>query len=295
MTTPAIDAPDADLLARTQRNLLRFHGLSLRAGPGARREDWPDATALGSGLPTRSANTLFAVRPGPSLPDLLSRCRDFYRSTPSWRASAPEPWAPALEPLVRGAGLQFDTRVPRLVFRGGANEPPVPSDLRVERVEHLATLRDFCDAASRGFGIPRRYLLYAFSRGVPLTESGRPALRLFVGYDRGRPVATSAATTSDGVTGIFFVATAPSSRRRGFAQALTAVALADGRGLGGEMAWLQSSAAGRRLYERMGFRPLCDDLEWFAPATAEGRIRSAIRELRIVAGPFRMRLPITGA
>ena len=77
----------------------------------------------------------------------------------------------------------------------------------------------------------------------------------FVGYVDEQPVSTTSIVSGAGVIGVYNVATLPGSRRLGFGEAVMRRALAEvHRERGVEPVILQSTPAGLRLYERMGFR-----------------------------------------
>ena len=76
----------------------------------------------------------------------------------------------------------------------------------------------------------------------------------FVGRVDGEVVATALGITIDDVTGVFNVATMPDHRGRGHGAALTARVVRDGFERGARLAFLQSSALGHRVYQRLGFR-----------------------------------------
>ncbi|GAB1818066.1 GNAT family N-acetyltransferase [Herbidospora sp. RD11066] len=85
-----------------------------------------------------------------------------------------------------------------------------------------------------------------FSRDIHAT-----GWRLFLGRLDGRPVATSAAYTLDGLTEVNYVSVAPEARGRGFAAAVTyAASCADPAA----SAMLLASDLGLPVYEKMGFR-----------------------------------------
>ena len=69
-----------------------------------------------------------------------------------------------------------------------------------------------------------------------------------------RPVTTAMGWTANAATGIFQVATPPAHRRRGYGGAVTSRAVLDGFAAGADLAWLQSSRVGERLYRKLGFR-----------------------------------------
>jgi ribosomal protein S18 acetylase RimI-like enzyme len=83
-------------------------------------------------------------------------------------------------------------------------------------------------------------------------------VRLLVGYWDGRPVAAAEAFVSDGAVGVYAVATLGSYRRRGIGAGLTALAVREGFESGVRLAALQASPQGRGLYERLGFRAVCE-------------------------------------
>src|SRR2546421_320295 len=60
--------------------------------------------------------------------------------------------------------------------------------------------------------------------------------------------------TANAATGIFQVATPPAHRRCGYGGAVTSRAVLDGFAAGADLAWLQSSRVGERLYRKLGFR-----------------------------------------
>jgi ribosomal protein S18 acetylase RimI-like enzyme len=76
------------------------------------------------------------------------------------------------------------------------------------------------------------------------------------------PVATAASVTSTGLTsdnviGIYNVATAPEYRRHGYGEAITRYAIdAALQEVRTGRLVLQSTSAGQRIYDRMGFQPV---------------------------------------
>jgi N-acetylglutamate synthase len=81
-----------------------------------------------------------------------------------------------------------------------------------------------------------------------------PGVRCYVGELHGEPVTTGLGVVLDESVGIFNVATLPAHQRNGYGAMVTATAVAEGLADGAQWAWLQSSPAGHRVYERLGFR-----------------------------------------
>jgi len=278
---PAALPASPELLARTQRNLVVIHWRCLEQGPRPRRRDWPGATALASHLPTEATNTLFVEAPPDDPARLLAEAREFFDGAPAWRVTAPERLRDAIEPAALSAGLRPAVVVPRMLLDPLPAAPSLPAGLEIRRVTTAVDLRDFCTAAGRAFQIPRWYLRVAFAGGFADAAEGKEPVRLFVGYEAGRPVATAAQATSDGVAGIFFVGSVPEARRKGFGGALTWAAIEDGRSLGAQVAWLQSTPMGRPLYERLGFRWVQNDVDWFALPHGAAKVRLFFRVLAL--------------
>ncbi|MFD7156014.1 GNAT family N-acetyltransferase [Kribbella sp. NPDC059898] len=91
--------------------------------------------------------------------------------------------------------------------------------------------------------------------------------RHYLAWLDGAPVGTATVFLGAGVAGLYFVMTVPALRRRGIGAALTYGVL---REAGPEYAVLGSSAAGRPVYESLGFREYCtiDFYEWTGSSTS---------------------------
>ena len=81
-------------------------------------------------------------------------------------------------------------------------------------------------------------------------------IEVYVGYVDGMPVTSSALFLSNGVAGVYNVATVESHRRNGLGAAMTWHAVQRGRALGCQFSGLLSSVMGQPMYERMGFRTI---------------------------------------
>jgi hypothetical protein len=70
----------------------------------------------------------------------------------------------------------------------------------------------------------------------------------------GRPVATGLGCLGERAVGVFNIGVVPWARGHGLGRAMTARVMSDGFAAGADTAYLHSSAAGRKLYESMGFQ-----------------------------------------
>lgn len=80
----------------------------------------------------------------------------------------------------------------------------------------------------------------------------------YTGHLDGEAVAVSSLVMTDGLAGIYAVATLPHARRRGIGRAMTLHAMAEGLRRGAKMATLQATSMGRPVYEGIGFRTAFD-------------------------------------
>jgi GNAT superfamily N-acetyltransferase len=146
-------------------------------------------------------------------------------------------------------GLRHSVDLPGMVAeRILPPERPLP-EIEVRRVCDASTREAFCAIGSLCFHVPLAWFTEVFD-GKTVWDG----FAAYVGYDDGQPVSTTAIVMGCGVVGVYNVATVPPLRRRGFGEAVMRHAVADAqRTHGVERVILQSTPAGYRLYERMGF------------------------------------------
>ena len=132
-----------------------------------------------------------------------------------------------------------------------------PPGLTIEQVTVPGSLEAWVDAYADPMGVDpgQRSAAVVMEAGHP--EAPRHLVR-WTGRMDGRVVATSALLDSDGVAGIYVVATQESYRGRGIGAALTAAAVAEGSRRGLRLTTLQASSMGRPVYERLGLRAVAE-------------------------------------
>jgi hypothetical protein len=147
-------------------------------------------------------------------------------------------------------GLVADEDVPLMrlddASRIEAVEPPAGLAIRAldpdEAELHALT-------AAEGFGEKPEHFLRLILPEVLRAEGARA----YVGELDGQIVTTALGVTKGDKVGVFNVGTPEAHRRRGYGAAITARVVADGLAAGANWAWLQSSSAGYRVYEALGF------------------------------------------
>jgi len=126
---------------------------------------------------------------------------------------------------------------------------PLPR-MDVRRVCDVSTRDAFCAIGSVCFHVPISWFREVFD-----CDSVWENFAGYVGYVDQEPVSTTAIVMGGSAIGVYNVATMPAHQRHGYGEAVMREALADARRKHGiEQVILQSTPAGYRLYERMGFR-----------------------------------------
>lgn len=170
----------------------------------------------------------------------------------------PEQPAEGWDAALRAAGFGHEASAPGMAVELGAvdHAAPLPAGLEIRTVETLAALRTWANTFITGYGIPAAVEadFYDLMAGLGLDLP----LRHYLGLLNGQPVATSSLFLGAGGVGVQFVATLPAARGRGLGGALTRAPLRDGLALGYHSGILQSTEMGIRVYERLGFRKVCE-------------------------------------
>lgn len=151
-------------------------------------------------------------------------------------------------------GLRHSTSLPGMIADRLLPAARVLPRMEIHRVSGAATRDAFCDIGAVCFHVPISWFKEVFD-----SDTVWERFLGYVGYVDGQPVSTTAIVIGGGVTGVYNVATLPGHQRRGYGEAVMRYALADARRASGmahgeQRVILQSTPAGLKMYERMGFR-----------------------------------------
>ena len=166
-----------------------------------------------------------------------------------------EDWLPARmrkrsRRAFESVGMRHSVDLPGMIAERLA--PPVRPlpQLDIRRVEAGPVRDAFCAIGALCFHVPPAWFNQVFDSPAVWRDFAG-----YVAYHDDEPVATTAVILGGGAMGVYNVATVPPHQRRGFGEATMRYALEDARRRSGlERVVLQSTQAGYKLYQRMGFR-----------------------------------------
>ena len=238
---------DADLAAAALLDVWNHIGTQM-PGMWTRRVDGAVATV--TGVP---ASPLNGVWVGAACDDVvITELLDDVAATglPHVLQGGPEV-AAQLAAVAAARGMSAQPEVPLMVLSDASSlaGAQTSADLAIRELEPSEAAAH-ASVAAAGFGIPEDL----FRRLVTPALLSLVSCRAYVGEVDGASVSTGMGVTVEGSTGVFNIATPPAWRRRGYGAAVTARVVDDGLAAGASWAWLQSSAAGYSVYERIGFR-----------------------------------------
>ena len=153
-------------------------------------------------------------------------------------------WSATPLPDLRERGWRPEGHPPLMLRPAGGSLPRAPEGLQVCEVTDECVLNDFNHVVVDGYPAPPGTRI----AGKAILEE--PRFRMWVGYQDGRPVATSACAIACGLNGVTLVATLPEARGRGYGEGMTWRATLADPAL---PSMLLASDLGRPVYERMGY------------------------------------------
>jgi GNAT superfamily N-acetyltransferase len=168
---------------------------------------------------------------------------------------------PDVERVAADLGMVVGVSRPGMAAAVADLKPSVPPPgVEISLLDAEDDLRGMWQIQSTAFGmrpdVVRAYL------GAELLRT--PGVTCLIADLDGRAVASALAMEIDGSVGLFGVATLPEARGRGIGTAITAAAVDRLRDRC-DLAWLQASEDGGRVYRRMGFSAVDDWDVWLRP------------------------------
>ncbi len=214
-----------------------------------------------AGVTFQMFNAAFLSLPVASEGELAQRihlaCLHFERRAQEWAYWVCEDWMDERtrrrsRKLFDKHGLRHTVDLPGMVAERILDPvKPLPR-IEVRRVSDVRTCDAFCAIGSACFNVPLVWFREVFEQSAVWDR-----FLGYVGYRQDEPVSTAAVVVGGGVAGVYNVATLPGFQRRGYGESVMRHALEEVRREQGiSRSILQSTPAGYRLYERMGYRPI---------------------------------------
>lgn len=215
-----------------------------------------------SNLPDPQLNGVFVERePSDAVAAIGAAEEEYRRRRMAFGIDLQAARHPSVDMAARAVGLKRILERPGMaVDLETLADADVPSGVEIAQVTDDEGARALVAVGVEAFGDHPEVGAAFYGVGAYGVEGGCT----FVAWEEGEPVAISGAYIHEGATGVLGVGVVPRARRRGIGAAMTVVAA---RAFdGADMAWLHPSPMAERMYERLGFRTVCEWEVWVRPA-----------------------------
>ena len=233
-----------------------------------RFREWRGVALVGNNLPGPGFNFAAVLRPdAPTLDELLPVAVEFFAdATKGWGVLVEGDAGHPMEAALRARGWVVDEDEPAFVLRDLAAVGPRPgSQLQVRVVRTPADVDAYKAVAASAFGAPPEM---ADAMIPSPTFALDPDIGLFVGSAGGIDVSTIMYARIGTTAVLAGTATLEPHRGRGYGEAVCRAALAHAATRGCTTAALRSGPKSIPVYERIGFRYVCQHRTYAAPAEA---------------------------
>lgn len=238
----------------------------LKHYPRARFMVWKSVAFTTSSLPGPGFNFAAVLHPyAPSLDDLLPIAREFFsHCDQGWGVQVEGDAGHPMEAELLDRGWTIAEDEPAFVMESltPAVRREVPSGLAIRQVSGRVGVEAFHDLVGVAFGAPPE--IANTMRPLP-TFADDPDIALFVGSIDGEDVSAAGYSRSGATAVLWGVATLEAYRGRGIGSAVSRAALAHAATNGCTNATLRSGPKSIPVYERIGFRYVCQHRTYAEP------------------------------
>ncbi len=255
-----ITDPESAQITALELNQCTFMLAFLEKLPASQVVNRPDITYATSGIQDTSVNYVCRTRATPeTIKDLVADVHVYFRQD-----EMPFAWwvGPSSQPKNLGAMLTKqgmileDDEIGMILDLDRHEDESVESDgLEIQRCLNAELMRDFGYVHQSMSDSTAQSELWARMVQAPLSE--QEPLEFYVGYANGEPVTTGILFLRGGVAGLYYIATVPEERGKGYGSAMVKFLLSRSQGLGYHVAVLCAPSMSVNFYKNLGFRPLC--------------------------------------
>ena len=223
---------------------------------------WNGVAFTGSSLPGAGFNFAAVLGDSPPLDEILPVAREFFAdSDKGWGILVEADAGHPIEAEMKDRDWTVDEDEPAYVMERIENQQPCSPELTIQHVRTAAGEAAYHETVTAAFAPPPELV------GMMIPETayvGASDIALFVGSFEGTNVAAAGYSRSGSTAVVWGVATLEPYRGRGFGAAITRAALAHAAARGCTSASLRSGPKSRPLYERLGFRYVCNHRTYVA-------------------------------
>jgi GNAT superfamily N-acetyltransferase len=256
--------PDMAAAAKAMEANLWDHLVFLTKGrKDAVVQDTPDLLLVDSGLPSDSFNKIgrCALHPrfgAARIEAAINHFRQKATPTPFTWTLGPLSGRGALEATLTGLGLAqagqtLGMVLPMKELRLSGN---AIDGLDIVQVSNKQGVIDFATLVAGATKPPIPHLVDFYTDASLAIVTPNAPMKLYVGYVGGKAVAATEAYYAHGGVGLSNIVADSSVAGKGYAPALLIAALRDAKRTGQNFAFVQVDAAGKPVYERIGFKPV---------------------------------------
>jgi ribosomal protein S18 acetylase RimI-like enzyme len=259
-----------DLARLEHRNMIETLVMTGGQAQGARILRADGVALIATGLPLRLFNQVLVEDDG-ARPEAIARAVSVTRERDdpfvvNLRVGADDRY----RPLMAGLGLVPLSVAPWMpgmamhpLPKPGTRQPASGHEIR--RATDASGLTDHIQTAAAGFGMPVAWVEAVMGE----TLLARSDAAVYVGYSDGVPVTSGLGVRTGRTIGIYNIATVESARRQGHGAAMTMRIIDDGAADGVDVAILQSSDMGFRMYQGIGFHTVVEYSGFVDPASLD--------------------------
>ena len=236
----------SDILAAADRNMWAAWTAVVAAGPTPSRVEQNGLLLLSSGVPAPLFNPAYVTGPGADPAAAIEHYAALAMPFVLYfREAAAEP---GLAERCDAAGMVEHYQPPVMILDPVPPAPAPPPGLVIDELT-ADNVDSYAAVLAEGFSAPRELMDLLFGASL----IGVEGLTGYLGSIDGVPASTSASFISNGIVGVYNVATVPEQRGKGAGAALTWAAATAGLDAGLTTSILQASAEGMPVYSRMGY------------------------------------------
>lgn len=217
-----------------------------------------DVTIIRSEIPDDMFNYVlsarFAENPAKRIDHVIEKFKECHFPFSWWVGELDTPFN--LGELLSQQGLLFKEEDIGMTLDLENFQSNSATDLHFERVQNATSVKEFGSVIQAIGGHPESYDRIYKHIPLSLLQEGS-LLEMHIGFSEGKPTVTGILVLGGNIAGIYYVATLPNQRGKGYGTAMMEYLLNLAKEKGYRLAGLEASSEGKNLYKRLGFKEVC--------------------------------------